>query len=152
MGDSFNTSLFKQTFQRVFSKDYNGDFRMAFGGVLEVKVRTNTNTATRSVTSSAGFSLQADFTVLSAADVQRAESVRRRRALRLPALQGSLRVGERESSSLPPLIRSVTMRLIVSCRCVGDGRRWHQPVESVQPQSLHHLGDVFRSGQSGNYV
>uniref|UniRef100_A0AAX7VD82 Protein transport protein SEC23 n=1 Tax=Astatotilapia calliptera TaxID=8154 RepID=A0AAX7VD82_ASTCA len=37
MGDSFNTSLFKQTFQRVFSKDYNGDFRMAFGGVLEVK-------------------------------------------------------------------------------------------------------------------
>uniref|UniRef100_A0A3P8XBM7 Protein transport protein SEC23 n=1 Tax=Esox lucius TaxID=8010 RepID=A0A3P8XBM7_ESOLU len=37
MGDSFNTSLFKQTFQRVFSKDYNGDFRMAFGGTLEVK-------------------------------------------------------------------------------------------------------------------
>uniref|UniRef100_A0A7N9AQ47 Protein transport protein SEC23 n=1 Tax=Mastacembelus armatus TaxID=205130 RepID=A0A7N9AQ47_9TELE len=37
MGDSFNTSLFKQTFQRVFSKDYNGDFRMAFGGILEVK-------------------------------------------------------------------------------------------------------------------
>uniref|UniRef100_A0A8C6VVE7 Protein transport protein SEC23 n=1 Tax=Nothobranchius furzeri TaxID=105023 RepID=A0A8C6VVE7_NOTFU len=37
MGDSFNTSLFKQTFQRVFSKDYNNDFRMAFGGVLEVK-------------------------------------------------------------------------------------------------------------------
>uniref|UniRef100_A0A673CAW5 Protein transport protein SEC23 n=1 Tax=Sphaeramia orbicularis TaxID=375764 RepID=A0A673CAW5_9TELE len=37
MGDSFNTSLFKQTFQRVFSKDFNGDFRMAFGGVLEVK-------------------------------------------------------------------------------------------------------------------
>uniref|UniRef100_A0AAY5K4M4 Protein transport protein SEC23 n=1 Tax=Esox lucius TaxID=8010 RepID=A0AAY5K4M4_ESOLU len=35
MGDSFNTSLFKQTFQRVFSKDYNGDFRMAFGGTLE---------------------------------------------------------------------------------------------------------------------
>ena len=38
MGDSFNTSLFKQTFQRVFSKDYNGEFRMAFGGTLEVKV------------------------------------------------------------------------------------------------------------------
>uniref|UniRef100_A0A8C4ICH7 Protein transport protein SEC23 n=1 Tax=Dicentrarchus labrax TaxID=13489 RepID=A0A8C4ICH7_DICLA len=37
MGDSFNTSLFKQTFQRVFSKDYNGDFRMAFGSVMEVK-------------------------------------------------------------------------------------------------------------------
>lgn len=41
MGDSFNTSLFKQTFQRVFSKDYNGDFRMAFGGVLEVKVESD---------------------------------------------------------------------------------------------------------------
>uniref|UniRef100_A0AAY5ELL2 Protein transport protein SEC23 n=1 Tax=Electrophorus electricus TaxID=8005 RepID=A0AAY5ELL2_ELEEL len=37
MGDSFNTSLFKQTFQRVFSKDYNGEFRMAFGGILEIK-------------------------------------------------------------------------------------------------------------------
>lgn len=38
MGDSFNTSLFKQTFQRIFSKDFNGDFRMAFGATLEVKV------------------------------------------------------------------------------------------------------------------
>lgn len=46
MGDSFNTSLFKQTFQRVFSKDYNGDFRMAFGGVLEVKVSTAAAAAT----------------------------------------------------------------------------------------------------------
>ncbi|XP_072031200.1 protein transport protein Sec23A-like isoform X3 [Amphiura filiformis] len=37
MADSFNTSLFKQTFQRVFSKDLKGEFKMAFGGVLEVK-------------------------------------------------------------------------------------------------------------------
>uniref|UniRef100_A0A8C2NUN2 Protein transport protein SEC23 n=1 Tax=Capra hircus TaxID=9925 RepID=A0A8C2NUN2_CAPHI len=37
MGDSFNTSLFKQTFQRIFSKDFNGNFRMAFGATLEVK-------------------------------------------------------------------------------------------------------------------
>ncbi|XP_076441689.1 protein transport protein Sec23A-like isoform X2 [Babylonia areolata] len=37
MGDSFNTSLFKQTFQRVFSKDQKGEFRMAFGATLEVK-------------------------------------------------------------------------------------------------------------------
>ncbi|XP_042836902.1 protein transport protein Sec23B isoform X2 [Panthera tigris] len=37
MGDSFNTSLFKQTFQRIFTKDFNGDFRMAFGATLEVK-------------------------------------------------------------------------------------------------------------------
>lgn len=41
MGDSFNTSLFKQTFQRVFHKDYNGDLRMAFGGTLEVKVKNS---------------------------------------------------------------------------------------------------------------
>jgi len=38
MGDSFNTSLFKQTFQRVFSKDVKNEFRMAFSGNVEVKV------------------------------------------------------------------------------------------------------------------
>ena len=37
MGDSFNTALFKQTFQRVFSKDMRGEFKMAFGATLEVK-------------------------------------------------------------------------------------------------------------------
>lgn len=37
MGDSFNTSLFKQTFQRVFAKDMKKEFRMAFGANLEVK-------------------------------------------------------------------------------------------------------------------
>lgn len=53
MGDSFNTSLFKQTFQRVFSKDYNGDFRMAFGGFLEVKV----SAAAAAMRSAARFSI-----------------------------------------------------------------------------------------------
>ena len=38
MGDSFNTSLFQQTFQRVFSKDSKGEFKMGFGATLEVKV------------------------------------------------------------------------------------------------------------------
>lgn len=38
MADSFNTSLFKQTFQRVFAKDMQGSFKMAFGATLEVKV------------------------------------------------------------------------------------------------------------------
>lgn len=42
MGDSFNTSLFKQTFQRVFTKDMHGQFKMGFGGTLEIKVRTKT--------------------------------------------------------------------------------------------------------------
>jgi len=38
MGDSFNTSLFKQTFQRVFAKDSRGEFNMAFNCTLEIKV------------------------------------------------------------------------------------------------------------------
>uniref|UniRef100_A0A3P8W1J2 Protein transport protein SEC23 n=1 Tax=Cynoglossus semilaevis TaxID=244447 RepID=A0A3P8W1J2_CYNSE len=38
MADSFNTSLFKQTFQRVFTKDVQGSFKMAFGATLEVKM------------------------------------------------------------------------------------------------------------------
>lgn len=37
MGDSFKSSLFKQTFQQVFSRDQKGDFKMAFNGTLEVK-------------------------------------------------------------------------------------------------------------------
>ncbi|CAG4957305.1 unnamed protein product [Colias eurytheme] len=37
MGDSFNSSLFKQTFQRVFAKDQKGDYKMAFNGTMEVK-------------------------------------------------------------------------------------------------------------------
>ncbi|EEC12100.1 protein transport protein sec23, putative [Ixodes scapularis] len=37
MGDSFNSSLFKQTFQRVFAKDARGEFRMGFNALLEVK-------------------------------------------------------------------------------------------------------------------
>lgn len=37
MGDSFNSSLFKQTFQRVFARDSKGDLKMAFNGTVEVK-------------------------------------------------------------------------------------------------------------------
>ena len=37
MGDSFNSSLFKQTFQRVFARDPAGNLKMAFNGTLEVK-------------------------------------------------------------------------------------------------------------------
>nr|CAH7737166.1 unnamed protein product [Callosobruchus chinensis] len=37
MGDSFNSSLFKQTFQRVFAKDQKNELRMAFNATLEVK-------------------------------------------------------------------------------------------------------------------
>lgn len=37
MGDSFNSSLFKQTYQRVFAKDANNDLKMAFNATLEIK-------------------------------------------------------------------------------------------------------------------
>lgn len=37
MGDSFNSSLFKQTFQKVLAKDVKGDYKMAFNGIVEVK-------------------------------------------------------------------------------------------------------------------
>ena len=38
LGDSFDTALFKQSFQRVFLKDNLGHMKMAFGAQLEVKV------------------------------------------------------------------------------------------------------------------
>jgi len=37
MGDSFNSSLFKQSFQKVFNKDSKGDFKMAYGATVEIK-------------------------------------------------------------------------------------------------------------------
>lgn len=37
MGDSFNTALFKLTFQRVFSKDLRDQYNMGFNGYFEVK-------------------------------------------------------------------------------------------------------------------
>jgi protein transport protein SEC23 len=37
MGDSFNSSLFKQTYQRVFAVDQKGDLKMGFNATLEVK-------------------------------------------------------------------------------------------------------------------
>ncbi|XP_063919339.1 protein transport protein Sec23A isoform X1 [Zophobas morio] len=37
MGDSFNSSLFKQTFQRVFVRDTKNELKMAFNATLEVK-------------------------------------------------------------------------------------------------------------------
>ena len=37
MGDSYNTSLFKQSFQRVFSKDVKNEFKMSFGANVEIK-------------------------------------------------------------------------------------------------------------------
>lgn len=40
LGDSFNTALFKQTWQKVFEKDPQGqNFKMAFNASFEVKVQ-----------------------------------------------------------------------------------------------------------------
>lgn len=39
LGDSFTTSLFKQTWQKAFAKDIHGQhFKMAFNASFEVKV------------------------------------------------------------------------------------------------------------------
>ena len=38
MGDAFNTSLFKQTFQKIFARDNKDEYRMNFDATLEVKV------------------------------------------------------------------------------------------------------------------
>ncbi|CAI4223399.1 unnamed protein product [Auanema sp. JU1783] len=37
MGDSFNSSLFKQTYQRSFEKSANGQLKMGFNATMEVK-------------------------------------------------------------------------------------------------------------------
>lgn len=42
LGDSFNTSLFKSTFQRVFAKDMRDQFNMGFNAIFEIKVGWNT--------------------------------------------------------------------------------------------------------------
>jgi protein transport protein SEC23 len=37
IGDSFASSSFKETFQKLFAKDQKGDLKMAFDVTLEVK-------------------------------------------------------------------------------------------------------------------
>ena len=37
LGDSFNSSLFRTTFQRVFQRDEQGNLEMAFNATFEVK-------------------------------------------------------------------------------------------------------------------
>ena len=37
MADSFNSVLFKQTFQKVFEKDANGSLKMGFNATMEIK-------------------------------------------------------------------------------------------------------------------
>lgn len=36
MADSFNSTLFKQTFQKVFEKDAQGHLKMGFHATMEV--------------------------------------------------------------------------------------------------------------------
>lgn len=65
MADSFNTSLFKQTFQRVFTKDVQGSFKMAFGATLEVKVPACWLNTKRTHSTSFGGIASSSFTHLS---------------------------------------------------------------------------------------
>lgn len=39
LADSFNMSIFKQSFQRVFVKDEAGDLQMGFNATFDVQVR-----------------------------------------------------------------------------------------------------------------
>ena len=65
LGDSFNTSLFKQTWQKAFSKDAHGQhFKMAFNASFEVKV------SNRSLSHSLWYNCVFSYVVL-----QRAEGV-----------------------------------------------------------------------------
>jgi protein transport protein SEC23 len=38
LADSFNTAIFKQSFQRVFQKDGQGHLQMGFNATLDVQV------------------------------------------------------------------------------------------------------------------
>ena len=39
LSDSFDTSIFKQSFQRIFDKDEDGNLRMGFNATFDVQVR-----------------------------------------------------------------------------------------------------------------
>lgn len=39
LADSFETSMFKQSFQKIFTRDDKGNLPMAFNGTLEVQVK-----------------------------------------------------------------------------------------------------------------
>lgn len=41
LSDSFTTTIFKQSFQRVFQKDAQGHLQMGFNATLDVQVRTS---------------------------------------------------------------------------------------------------------------
>lgn len=107
MADSFNTSLFKQTFQRVFTKDVQGSFKMAFSATLEVKVwtrkpRGGSRALPRLVCSTLKWML-----LCPAADIQRGQSVWSDRPLCVSERKRTLCVWKRKSHchhfiTLPP--------------------------------------------------
>ena len=44
MADSFNTSIFKQSFQRIFAKNADGSLTMAFNATLDIQACAPTPT------------------------------------------------------------------------------------------------------------
>lgn len=120
MGDSFNTSLFTQTFQGVFSKDHNGDFRMAFGGVLEIKVKRSL--ARRRFLAECFPSVRGADASRLFTDIQRTEGLRRHRTLRFPQLKGTLCF--RECEPLPRYTVDPSLTLSCHSSVFVFCRRW----------------------------
>ncbi len=117
MGDSFASSLFKQTFQRVFAKDSRNDLKMAFNALFEVKTSRELKGAFRL------FSVGRDWPkwkTLTDCVLLRLCSVRRHRSVRLDERQGRQRVGN------------------------GDGHRRHVTVEVLRPRLQHDARRLFR--------
>lgn len=94
MADSFNTSLFKQTFQRVFAKDLQGSFKMAFAATLEVKVPVRRPPLAGSASGSASPRAKHLTCAMCFSDVPGDQSVRRYWTVCFTGCQGAVRVGE----------------------------------------------------------
>lgn len=182
MGDSFNTSLFKQTFQRVFNKDYNGDFRMAFGGVMEIKVKSGniikwashllcfcvikkhwTRVPNRCASAKSNISACATWTYASLC-AQTSRELKVCGAIGPCVSLNSKSPCVSENVSPVPRFACISLsrsrfhvradyqlQFIIISVCAGDGYWWHEPVESVQSQPLHHSWLVFWSCESGKW-
>lgn len=150
MADSFNTSLFKQTFQRVFAKDLQGSFKMAFAATLEVKVPVQRPP----VAGSGSASSKADH-VTCVVCFQTSREVKVSGAIGPCVSLGakgpcvSENVGERRWRHLLSAGSRADLMCVCVCVYAGDRHRWDIPVEGLWPRSRHHAGSLLRGGQPG---
>lgn len=165
MGDSFNTSLFKQTFQRVFSKDYNGEFRMAFGGTLEVKTSRELKVSgaigpcvslnakgpciSENVSLSGAYRIQIGLKKYISRNGPKIPSFSRISGMFCGIVQPYILIA---FSPLEVNWEEVSIDFNGSVSVIG-GRCWrNNPVENLQSQSLHYVGLVLRGRQSGKHT